>query len=239
MNAHSQEILVDDDPELRELLSTFLDGRNGASAPAAGRSSARNASRQPTSDVLVIDITPAQIGQAARCRVLHPRSELSALILEVVDGDEETRRRATIDSAEFHAPRPGSRDLYARVLDLRQAYRSFPASNDARSGGTARFAGWRLDVPMRRLSSERGVNLALPPTEFALLLAFLDRPRQVLSREQLVAASRITDHQVSPRTLDVYVSRLRRRLAIESGGAELIATKRGQGYVFNADASFD
>ena len=92
---------------------------------------------------------------------------------------------------------------------------------------------------MRRLSSDRGVTVALPPTEFTLLLAFIDRPRQVLSREELVAASRITDHQVSARTLDVYVSRLRRRLAVESGGPKLIVTKRGQGYVFNADAKFE
>ena len=236
MDSRSNEILVDDDPELRELLTTFLADQTRRAT--ANRIGASNRAGRPLSDVLVIDITSMRQGGSPRCRVMHPRSDLSALILEAVDADEGSGQRGRHDAAAWNAATLSTRQLFAKVADERRSYGYLTPSTNV-PGRTARFGGWTLDIGRHRLSAKGGVTVSLSPTESALLLAFLDRPREVLTRAWLIEASRAKSRPFSTRTLDVYVSRLRRRLSIRAGGAELIATRQGQGYVFDADVVFE
>lgn len=179
MDNPSQEILVDDDPELRELLTTFLADQSRKATASAGRIGGSSVAGQPIPNVFVI------------------------------------------------------------VVDARPSPQYLTPPTNVPAGRTARFAGWTLDLARHRLSADDDVSVSLPPTEFAVLLSFLERPREALSRGWLVEASRGQAHAFTSRTLDVYVSRLRRRLSARAGGAELIATRRGQGYVFNADVAFE
>jgi DNA-binding response OmpR family regulator len=111
---------------------------------------------------------------------------------------------------------------------------------------SAHFAGWSLDIVGRRLCAPDGVATELPGTEFTLLLAFLDRPRQVLTRDVLARALEERGPYASPRTLDVYVSRLRRRFSAGQRGSSrlratrgLIVTCRHAGYVLRAAPVFE
>jgi two-component system, OmpR family, response regulator len=124
-------------------------------------------------------------------------------------------------------------DLIAELLALRDADRSGRPRRSRRQ--RVRFAGWTLDLLERHLIAPGGGILHLPGLEFALLRAFVERPRRVLTRADLAGSTR-RDGRTGPstRTIDMYVSRLRRRLR-HGGGAALIATVRGTGYVLDAD----
>jgi two-component system, OmpR family, response regulator len=97
-----------------------------------------------------------------------------------------------------------------------------------------RFAGWEVNLRTRRLISATGIPVELTIGEFSLLTAFLRSPQQLLSREQLLAATYLHDEDVHDRTIDVQVLGLRRKLKIDPSAPELIKTERGGGYVFNA-----
>jgi two-component system OmpR family response regulator len=97
-----------------------------------------------------------------------------------------------------------------------------------------RFAGWELSLKTRRLKSPAGTEVPLTAGEFNLLIAFLNSPQCVLSREQLLAASRVHDEEVFDRSIDVQILRLRRKLEPNTSEPALIKTERGAGYVFAA-----
>ena len=97
-----------------------------------------------------------------------------------------------------------------------------------------RFAGWELNLRMRRLTSASGEGVPLTKGEFALLTALLKSPQRVLSREQLLTASRIHDNEVFDRSIDVQMLRLRRKIEVDASAPTLIKTERGAGYIFSA-----
>ena len=97
-----------------------------------------------------------------------------------------------------------------------------------------RFAGWELNVRVRRLTSPLGDTIAITNSEFNLLVAFLAAPQRVLSREQLLDSSRLHNDEVYDRSIDVQIGRLRKKMEAKGARAELIRTERGAGYVFAA-----
>jgi DNA-binding response OmpR family regulator len=97
-----------------------------------------------------------------------------------------------------------------------------------------RFAGWELNARTRQLLSPTGAAMALTAGEFNLLTAFLRSPQQILSREQLLAASRVHDEEVLDRSVDIQILRLRRKLEADPSDPQLIRTERGAGYVLAA-----
>lgn len=124
-------------------------------------------------------------------------------------------------------------DLVARLVAAREAERDAHAAQAVPR--RLCFSGWVLDAVARRLVAPGGGVVLLPALELALLQAFVDHPRQVLSRADLTRLTR-SDGSVYPsaRTISVYVSRLRRHLR-HGGSASLISTVRRMGYVLDAD----
>lgn len=113
-----------------------------------------------------------------------------------------------------------------------------PVDATATTGALARFAGWTIDLGSRRLTAPHAAPRTLPPAEFRLLLAFLAEPRRVIPRTAL-ALRALQDRDVRcARTLDVYVSRLRRHLRAQRRLPGPIGTVRSVGYVLNADVEY-
>jgi DNA-binding response OmpR family regulator len=113
------------------------------------------------------------------------------------------------------------------------------AGDGMEASAVARFAGWTVDLGSRRLTGPRAESRTLPPAEFRLLVAFLAEPRRVIPRATL-ARRALQDRDVHcARTLDVYVSRLRRHLRPARRLPGPIGTVRSIGYVLNADVQFD
>jgi two-component system OmpR family response regulator len=223
-------LLVDDDPEIRQLIGDFLiqHGFRVAAAADGAEMDRRIAAERPA--LIVLDLMlPGEDGLAICRRLPATGGRIPVIMLSALG--EETDRIVGLElGADDYLPKPCSpRELLARV---RAVLRRGEAAD--RTGSPAyRFAGWQLDPARRELRSPAGVVVALSSGEFGLLMAFLRSPSRVLSRDQLLDQARGPDADTFDRAIDVQVSRLRRKLA-DHGGADLIVTVRNEGYMFAA-----
>jgi two-component system OmpR family response regulator len=156
------------------------------------------------------------------------------IIMLTAVGDETDRIVGLEMGADDYVAKPfNPRELLARVRAvLRRAASAGHGSEQ--SSGLLRFAGWTLDTGRRQLLSPEGALVTLSTGEFDLLLAFVERPQRTLSREQLLDLARGRGPVPFDRSIDVQVSRLRRKIEVDPRAPEIIATVRGGGYVFAA-----
>lgn len=229
-------LIVDDDREIRDLLSRFL-VRHGlrASVAADGREM-KKALAERAIDLVVLDLMlPGEDGLSL-CRGLRAGSDIPVIMLTAM-GEEVDRIIGLEMGADDYLAKPFSpRELLARIRAvLRRAPGSaagIPAAAGEGGARVVRFAGWRLDLDSRELLSPAGELVALSGGEFALLAAFVTHPQRVLSRDQLLDLARGRDAQPFDRAIDVQVSRLRRKIEPDPGEPVLIRTVRGGGYLF-------
>src|SRR5262249_10066889 len=142
----------------------------------------------------------------------------SELAIIVITGrrDEADRVMALELGADDYVTKPFSpRELLARARALLRRRRMQGVDRPEQPGIRAyRFAGWELNLGLRRLTSPRGQVVGLSKGEFNLLTVFLDAPLRVLSRAHLIARSHLRDDEVFDRSVDVQVGRLRRKLEL-------------------------
>ena len=125
--------------------------------------------------------------------------------------------------------------LLARIRALPRRSRSHETVADSISKIRAyRFAGWELNVRLRRLKSPKGETITLRNAEFNLLAAFLSSPKRVLTRVQLLGMSHLHNDELYDRAIDTQVGRLRKKLEVSAPKEPIIRTERGAGYVFTA-----
>ena len=125
-----------------------------------------------------------------------------------------------------------ARELLARVRAvLRRAGQGQPSVGQV-PRPLMKFAGWQLDLTRRELRSPDQVMIPLSAGEFDLLLVFVEHPQRILTRELLLDLARGAGHDAFDRSIDVQVSRLRRKLEFDSKGVEMIRTVRNVGYLF-------
>ena len=128
------------------------------------------------------------------------------------------------------------RELLARVRAvLRRTHvpQASPVRNEIRP--QLYFDGWRLDVARRELRSTEDTLVLLSASEFDLLLAFVEHPRRILTRDQLIDMARKPTNMTYDRRIDVLVSRLRSKLEQEPKSPALIRTIRNSGYIFSSE----
>ena len=227
-------LVVDDDPDLRDLLSTYL-GANGMTVRSAGDGVAMwaaLASGMP--DAIVLDLMLPGDDGLALTRALRAKSSVPILMLSA-RGEELDRVIGLEVGADDYLAKPfGPRELLAR---LRALLRRGHASGTEASEATAdpalpRFGPFQLDTPGRRLLKS-GVEITLTGAEFDLLAALVVRPNRVLSRDVLVDLLRGYDRDPFDRSIDNRVTRLRRKLGDDPAAPAYIRTVRGEGYLFN------
>ena len=230
-------LVVDDDREIRELLARFL-SRHGFRVTAArdGREM-RRALADWRIDLVILDLMlPGEDGLTL-CRELRTRSQLPVVMLTIL-GEETDRILGLEMGADDYVAKPfNPRELLARVKAvLRRSQGPAPMRASVTS---MRFAGWRLDRGLRRLESPDGLVIDLTAGEFDLLLAFAEHSQQVLTRDQLLDLTQGRSEAPFDRSIDMQVSRLRRKIEADPREPELIKTVRGGGYVFTAAVSHD
>jgi two-component system, OmpR family, response regulator len=226
-------LIVDDDREIRDLLSRFL-ARNGCRVSVAREErEMRKVLQDASIDLIVLDaMLPGKDGFAI-CRELRASGSVPIIMLTAI-GDETDRIVGLEMGADDYVAKPfNPRELLARMRAvLRRA--AVPQRAEETPGGLLRFAGWTLDVGRRRLLSPEGALVTLSTGEFDLLLAFAERPQRTLSRDQLLDLARGRGPAPFDRSIDVQVSRLRRKIEADPRTPEIIATVRGGGYMFTA-----
>jgi two-component system OmpR family response regulator len=155
-------------------------------------------------------------------------------------GEEIDRIVGLEMGADDYLPKPfNPRELVARIKAVLRRMEA-PSGGLAERGAARRqdeiltFAGWRLDVGARRLTAPDGVLVPLSAGEFDLLAAFTSHPQRVLSRDYLLDLAKGREAQPFDRSIDVQVSRLRRKIEEDPSNPQLITTVRGGGYIFTA-----
>jgi two-component system, OmpR family, response regulator len=225
-------LVVDDDPSVRQMIVDYLgDHEIQVTALASGRGIAEVTAREVI-DLLILDLKlPGEDGMDIARRI---RADSNMPIIMLTARKEEADRVMALElGADDYLTKPFSpRELLARIRSLLRRSRAYETVADGLAKIRAyRFAGWELNVRLRRLKSPQGEVIPLRNAEFNLLAAFLASPQHVLTREQLLSMSHLHNDEVYDRAIDTQVGRLRRKLAEHGGSHELIHTERGAGYV--------
>jgi two-component system OmpR family response regulator len=226
-------LIVDDDREIRNLLGKFLEKHGCRVTTVRDGREMRAALDDWKIDLVVLDLMlPGEDGLTL-CRELRAHSAIPIVMLTAMG--EETDRIVGLEmGADDYLPKPfNPRELLARIKAvLRRAEDRLERPAPGKPEQAMHFAGWKLDAARRCLVSPQGVTVTLTAGEFDLLVAFVDHPGRVLSRDQLLDFTRGRAAAPFDRSVDIQVSRLRRKIECDSTNPELIKTVRGGGYVF-------
>jgi two-component system, OmpR family, response regulator len=228
-------LAVDDDPSVRKMICDYLgDNDIRVTALAGGREIADVMGRESI-DLVVLDWRlPGEDGMEIARRL---RAESHVPIIMLTGRKDEADRVMGLElAADDYLTKPFSpRELLARIRALlRRARAQQTVADGLQKIRAYRFAGFELNVRLRRLTGPTGQDIPLTKAEFNLLAAFLSSPRHVLSRDQLLGLSRLHNDEVYDRSVDVQIGRLRKKIHPDKNSAELISTERGVGYVFTA-----
>jgi two-component system OmpR family response regulator len=229
-------LVVDDDPDLLQSVCDYLRRFGFEPVPAPSALQMRRELAQASFDVMVLDVMLPDGDGLTMLSALRQKPETAQLpvIMLTAQGDPGSRVLGLELGADDYVAKPFEpRELVARIKAVLRR-RSVPAGERA-SEASVEFAGWRFDRLKRQLVSPQQVVVPLSSAEYRLLNAFVERPRRVLTRDQLLDATRGQGVVVADRAIDLAVSRLRQKLATVPDGDQLICTIRGEGYIFDAE----
>jgi len=226
-------LLVDDEAALREPLAEYLSRQGFAVTQAASAAEARSRLRDDRPDLVLLDIMMPGEDGLSLCRHLTEARQIPTIFL-TARGEATDRIVGLEIGADDYVVKPFEpRELVARIRSvLRRAARSGP---DTAPDEVFEFDGWTLDPLKRRLIDSEGAVVAISSAEFRLLVAFLEHPRQVLDRDRLLDMVQGREAHLFDRAVDNQVSRLRRKIEVDSRNPQLIQTVWGGGYMLAAE----
>ena len=233
-------LVVDDDREIRDLLSRFLEKQGMRVTAARDAREARKVWPLGRYHLVVLDLMmPGEPGLDF-ARWLRGQSDVPIVILTAMG--EETDRIVGLEmGADDYVLKPFSpRELVARIKTiLRRAGSSGGGERESSGGGASlyRFEGWTLRTDDWTLTGPDEVAIPLSTADFRLLQAFVTHPRQVLSRDQLLDLTQGREAHAFDRSIDNQISRLRRKLEDDARAPTLIKTVWGGGYMLSADVT--
>jgi two-component system OmpR family response regulator len=228
-------LVIDDDPQIRGLLQEYLaENALRVSAAANGGEMSQILADEPI-DLIILDLRLAGEDGMAIIRSLRDQSAIPIIMLTGVR-DEADRVMGLELGADDYLTKPFSpRELLARIRTvLRRTRNTAPAAARHHEIRAYRFADFELNLRTRRLKQRDGRNIVLTNGEFNLLAALLAAPERILTRDQLLEASRVYDNEVYDRAIDIQVLRLRRKIESDPSQPKFIITERGVGYIFRS-----
>lgn len=228
---HGHLLVVDDDADIRLLVSRLLQRQGYRVSVAPDGRAMRDIMVRSSIDLVLLDIMlPGQNGFEL-CREIRASQKVPIIML-TARGEETDRVVGLEVGADDYITKPfSSRELLARVRALLRRMRGGRSASEPESADAVLFDGWRLDLRCRELLSPEGALVDLSTGEYDLLVALIEHPNRVLSREKLMELTKTRPAEAFDRTIDVQVSRLRRKLA-DGEDSRMIKTVRGAGYMF-------
>ncbi|MFV0431327.1 MAG: response regulator [Alphaproteobacteria bacterium] len=242
MNEKTRVLIVDDDKEIRELVAKFL-SQHEFECCAAEDAKVMDAllENEPAFDIVILDLMmPGEDGLSV-CRRLRVSEYKKLPIIMLTAMGEETDRIVGLEmGADDYLPKPfNPRELLARmkaVLRRSQAItEEVVAENPEDISANYYFNDWVFESSKRILVDGNGVQYPLSTGEYQVLCVFVERPQRVLSRDQLLDLARGREAILFDRSMDVQISRLRKKLGDDPKSPTYIQTIRGGGYKFGVD----
>ncbi|PTQ09419.1 DNA-binding response regulator [Sphingomonas oleivorans] len=226
--------VVEDDPEIRALLTRLLIREGFAAAGCRTAADFDRLCERQRIDLAILDVMlPGEDGLSL-CRRLRATGEIPVLMV-TAKSDDVDRIVGLEIGADDYLPKPfNPRELIARVRAILRRTRGANRVQATMRPERYRFDGWSLDAGSRNLTDPDGMPVDLTGGEYDLLLSFVTHPQRVLNRDQLLDWTRGRDAMPYDRSIDVQLSRLRRKLAEHPTGEALIKTVRGGGYMLTS-----
>ena len=232
---HAHILAVDDDAQIRGLLSDYLTENGLRVSTASSGAEMSQILNEEAIDLVILDVRLKDEDGHALARRLSERQSMPVIMLTGVR-DEADRVMGLELGADDYVTKPFSpRELLARIRTVLRRTQS-----TARPGGMRReirayrFGDFELNLRTRRLKRQNGQAVSLTNGEINLLAAMLAAPERVLTRDQLLEASRVYDNEVYDRAIDIQILRLRRKIEPDPSLPRYIVTERGIGYSFSA-----
>ncbi|MBF0307911.1 MAG: response regulator [Magnetococcales bacterium] len=234
MAASDHVLVVDDDPEIRSLVGQYFSRHGFKVTLVSNGKGMQKALEKKEISLIVLDLVLENEDGLELCRNLRATSDIPVLILSA-KGEEMDRIIGLEMGADDYLCKPfHPRELLARVKSILRRVRVSHQAEEQENHRNFRFSGWVLDSVARILTSPEGKVISLSGSEHNLLSVFLTHPNRVLSRDQLLDFSQGRETDPFDRTIDMQVSRLRKRLQDDSKDPRLIKTVRSAGYIFCA-----
>jgi DNA-binding response OmpR family regulator len=237
MNTQPQPhiLVVDDDPQIRELLQEYLAENALRVSVALNGAQMSQILADEAIDLVILDLRLAGEDGMMIARTLRDQSAIPIIMLTGVR-DEADRVMGLELGADAYLTKPFSpRELLAHIRTvLRRTKSTAVAQAQRREVRAYRFADFELNLRTRRLRQRDTQSIDLTNGEFNLLAALLATPERILTRDQLLDASRVYDNEVYDRSIDVQVLRLRRKIEADPSQPQFIVTERGVGYIFKS-----
>ncbi|MCA1379617.1 response regulator [Bradyrhizobium sp. BRP23] len=229
---HPNILVVEDDRETRTLIAKYL--RNNAcnvTAVADGREMSR-AMADHRVDLIILDVMlPGEDGLSL-CRKVRAENQ-TPIIMLTARGEDVDRIVGLEMGADDYLPKPfNPRELLARINAVLRRQAAAQAASSVEGASALTFEGWRIDLRLRELRNPAGARVAVTSAEFDLLRTFCERPGRVLSRDSLLDLTQGRSTGSFERSIDVLVSRIRRKIEPNPADPTLIKTVRSGGYLF-------
>jgi two-component system OmpR family response regulator len=228
-------VIVEDDPPLRMLTARALQEHGYLVRPASSAAEMWVAFDGGPVDLVLLDIMLPGTDGIDLCRQIRRKSEVPIIFISARGSEADRVIGLELGADDYLAKPFGTRELIARIRAVLRRVGSERQPGDFRET-EAHFDGWAVNFPRRELRSPGGAVVELTGAEFDLLGSFLSHPQRVIARERLIELSRTRLGDSSDRSIDVLVSRLRRKLTTGARAAP-ITTVRGIGYMFNAEVT--
>lgn len=235
-------LIVDDDEEIRDLLKQYLEKSNFKVSTAANGRQMRSVLAAGCVDLIVLDLMMPHEDGLSLCRELSATQTHQVPILMLTARNEEADRILGLEmGADDYLTKPfATRELLARIRAILRRTRMMPVQSGAQrdaqlgEGRMLRFGIWAVDTHARHLIDDSGAIVSLSGAEYRLLRVFLDHPHRVLTRDQLLSLTQNRESDYFDRSIDILVSRLRKRLRDDSREPLYIKTLRSEGYIFSS-----
>lgn len=229
-------LIVDDDDALRSLLEQYLTGNGFAVSLAANGAVMDEVLQTVHPDLVILDLMmPGEDGLSI-ARRLRASTHLPIIMLSARGEDIDRIVGLEVGADDYLAKPFNPRELLARIRAVLRRKQDTAASEQAAAENVMRFGEFELDLDAQRLT-KAGAEINLTSAEFSILQIFTSHPNRVLSRDQLMDMLKGYDRDPFDRSIDVRVTRLRRKIEANPAEPEYIRTVWGQGYLFASKGS--
>ncbi|GIL05478.1 response regulator [Betaproteobacteria bacterium PRO7] len=232
--ANGRVLIVDDDPDVRQMLATYLAGHDYAVEAVESGAAMRAALQRQVPDVVLLDVgLPGEDGLSL-ARFLRERYRVGIIMVTAADGVVDRIVGLEVGADDYIAKPFDPRELRARIKSVLRRLQGAagPAPAQPQAAQRVRIGRCTLDLRSRQLFDVDGRDVPITAMEFDLLKTFVDHPNQVLTRDRLLTLTRNREWEPFDRSIDIRIARLRRKVEADPENPASIRTVRGAGYMF-------
>ncbi|WP_170789532.1 response regulator transcription factor [Ruegeria lacuscaerulensis] len=234
-------LVVDDDPEMRAMMTQFLQQNGFIALPASSENEIRSHLNTGRIDLILLDVMLGDENGVEICARLRAEQDVPIILVSALSADHQRMAGYEVGADDYIAKPFNPQLLLARVRAVMQRARRSSSLAYRRRIHSFRFDGWLYDGKRDEVHSPEGYLVALSQRETALLKVLLANPHIPLTRDEIVAALDVTGGSDKPeaqgRAIDMLVGRLRSKIEVNPKDPQMLRTERGVGYVFAADVS--